>query len=102
MQAFNIRDYPSWNGKKNWDNIAEEEDSTFDRIDQWEQDEEKEKKKYDPELLLTDGEIQARQEKEAGNQFYKRKKFYEALASYSKAMQLDPKQMIYVLNRSGK
>ncbi|ELP93943.1 stress-induced-phosphoprotein, putative [Entamoeba invadens IP1] len=39
-------------------------------------------------------------EKQKGNEFYKNKKFQEALDCYSKALELDPKELTYKLNKT--
>jgi len=42
----------------------------------------------------------ALQEKTKGNELYKQKKFDEALVLYEKAIELDPKEMVYLLNKA--
>ena len=45
--------------------------------------------------------LQAEQEKEKGNEAYKKKDFQTALDHYNKATELDPKNMTYYTNRAG-
>jgi stress-induced-phosphoprotein 1 len=45
--------------------------------------------------------MQAEQEKEKGNEAYKKKDFEAALNHYNKATELDPINMSYYTNRAG-
>lgn len=49
--------------------------------------------------MLHQKEEQANKEKEIGNEFFKNKKFKEALDHYEKAIQLDPNNLVHLLNR---
>lgn len=45
-------------------------------------------------------QIEARAEKEKGNECYKKKDFDNALKHYEKAIELDPKDITYLLNKA--
>ena len=46
-------------------------------------------------------EVEAKQEKEMGNEAYKQKNFELALAHYDKAIKLDSTNMTYLTNKAG-
>jgi len=60
----------------------------------------KELPKEGPKDDLLPEKKQASQEKELGNIAYKKKDFHTALAHYSKAVELDPTDITYLLNRA--
>ena len=45
--------------------------------------------------------LQARKEKELGNEAYKKKEFERALVHYNKAVELDPTDITYLNNIAG-
>ena len=59
---------------------------------------EKTKIKEDSFSLL---QTKAKEEKELGNEAYKRKNFEKALTHYDKAIELDPTNMTYLTNKAG-
>lgn len=54
----------------------------------------------EPEKELPENKKQALQEKEKGTEAYKKKDFSTALVHYSKAIELDPEDIVYKTNRS--
>lgn len=59
-------------------------------------------KPKEPEKELTEEQRKAEAEKEKGNEAYKNKQFEQAITHYNAAMELDPNNIVYLLNRSGK
>lgn len=61
-----------------------------------------EKKAPEPEKEenLTDEQRNAKRKKEEGNEFYKNKKFAEAMECYDAAIELDPANMTYLNNKA--
>jgi len=59
----------------------------------------KEPPKEEPKEIISEKK-QALNEKDAGNESYKKKDFDTALIHYSKAVELDPTDMTYLLNRA--
>ena len=53
-------------------------------------------------LSLSALQTKAEEEKELGNEAYKRKNLEQALAHYDKAIKLDPTNMTYLTNKAGK
>ena len=51
---------------------------------------------------LSELQVEAKQEKEMGNEAYKQKNFELALAHYDKAIKLDSTNMTYLTNKAGK
>lgn len=77
-----------------------EDDSSDDSAEEVEmltEAEQAEKKKKEQEKK---NKKLALQEKAKGNELYKKKKFDEALVFYEKAIKLDPKDMVYLLNKA--
>ncbi|CAL1292911.1 unnamed protein product [Larinioides sclopetarius] len=59
------------------------------------------KPKEEPmDVELTPEKKQAIEEKDKGNQFYKERKFDEALEHYNKAIELDPLEMTFLTNKA--
>jgi len=59
------------------------------------------KPKEEPmEVELSEEKKKAIVEKDKGNEFYKQKKFEEALAQYDKAIELDPTEMTFLTNKA--
>lgn len=54
-----------------------------------------------PEIPLTAQQKEALEEKDKGNEAYKKKDFDTAIAHYKKAMELDPDNMTYQTNLAG-
>ncbi|KAF8796572.1 Stress-induced-phosphoprotein 1 like protein [Argiope bruennichi] len=52
------------------------------------------------DIELTPEKKQAIEEKDKGNQFYKDRKFEEALEHYNKAIELDPTEMTFLTNKA--
>ncbi len=55
----------------------------------------------DPLSGLTNEQKAAVAEKEAGNEFYKKKEFETAMSHYDKAIELDPINITYYTNKAG-
>ena len=55
----------------------------------------------DPNAGLTDVQKQAVDEKNKGNEAYKKKDFETALSHYNKAIELDPTNITYYTNKAG-
>lgn len=60
-----------------------------------------EEKPKEPEPELPPEKKQALQEKELGNEAYKKKDFETAIAHYKKAFELDPDNMTFLTNLAG-
>jgi len=60
----------------------------------------KRKKKTKKKKKKKDNKKKAVEEKNFGNDFYKKKQFEDAIRHYSNAVDLDPEEMVYYLNRS--
>ena len=58
------------------------------------------KKEEKPKSPLSPVQSQAEEEKMKGNEEYKKKEFEKAIEHYKKANELNPKEMIYVLNQA--
>ncbi|XP_035212131.1 stress-induced-phosphoprotein 1-like [Stegodyphus dumicola] len=59
------------------------------------------KPKEEPmDIELSPEKKQAIEEKDKGNEFYKQKKFEEAIAQYDKAIELDPTEMTFLTNKA--
>jgi stress-induced-phosphoprotein 1 len=52
------------------------------------------------EKKIKENKILAAKAKEVGNEFYKKRDLEQALVHYNKAVELDPEEMVYYLNRS--
>lgn len=61
---------------------------------------ESEIKKEPEKIPLTETQIKAEEEKEKGNEAYKKKDFENAIKHYNNAMELDPNNIVYLLNRA--
>lgn len=62
--------------------------------------EEKKAPEPEPEENLTEEQRNAKRKKEEGNEFYKNKKFAEAIECYDAAIELDPANMTYLNNKA--
>lgn len=62
--------------------------------------EEKKAPEPEPEENLTEEQRNAKRKKEEGNDFYKNKKFVEAIECYDAAIEFDPANMTYLSNKA--
>lgn len=59
------------------------------------------KKAKEPEKPLSEQEQKAEERKNMGNEAYKNKDFTTSLRYYNEALELDPGNVVYILNRAG-
>lgn len=64
------------------------------------QEPKKEEKKVEPVIELTEEQKKAEEEKNLGNEAYKKKDFETAIKHYNAAMEFDPKNIVYLTNRA--
>jgi len=56
--------------------------------------------KKEPEPELPDDKKKAEEQKNIGNEFYKKKEFDKAIDHYNKALEFDPNNIVYITNRA--